>query len=190
MITLYSYIAYTVMTALLVMAITFILQGRKLRKRLNQLHQKTDDVIEAPLHLFSRSLHLIPVSFVHQQQQSHEPESLEKQVTAIFLPMMLNLGSLRSAAPALGLFFTVVSIMISFSVFSSTGDIKQMFAAASVGFGTTAIGAITMVVAKLGQDRILIPLATQTESRFKEQIRQLTVEMKRLRKHPTLGRHS
>lgn len=78
------------------------------------------------------------------------------------LPQINQLNSFKAIAPAMGLLFTVISIMHSAQSFSASADVKQMFAAVSVGLGTTAIAAFCLIVARVLLDLLVRQLSSIT----------------------------
>lgn len=166
----YSYFAYAVMMITLFMAIKYCVEGFYLRKQLRKEFLSFEKVLSSEYKVKSTDLISIPVRFYINQINKRRQISLKEQTADIFSSLLLKLSSMKSIAPAMGLCFTVLSIMCSFHIFSTTGDIKAMFQAASVGLGTTAMGAITIVVSKLMIDRVLLPLSIETLHRFEAQV--------------------
>jgi biopolymer transport protein ExbB/TolQ len=178
----YSYFAYFVMLTALFFTLRYCFEGWLLKKQLQAQYIKDNQLIKSfnqkQLKISkSTSIHY----FLNQKQQPLEDKTLR-----IFSPLLLKLSAIKSISPALGLCFTVISIMMSFQIFASTGDIKAMFQAASVGLGTTAIGACIIVISKLVTDRMVVPLYHDMLDKYQTQVSELTTivqEAKKVRGH-------
>ncbi len=100
----------------------------------------------------------------------------QEQTLGIFksqLRLLLKLSYIKYIALVVQLCFTVLSIMCFYYIFLTTGDINAMCQAASVGLGTTAIGALIIVVSKLMIDRVLLPHSIENLVKYEFKLRAL-----------------
>ncbi len=169
----YSYFAYAVMMITLFLAIKYCVEGFYLRNQLHREFTLFEKVLSSEYKVKPTDFISISLRYYNNYTNKKRQLSLKEQTAGIFNSLLLKLSSIKSIAPAMGLCFTVLSIMCSFHIFSTTGDIKAMFQAASVGLGTTAIGALIIVVSKLMIDRVLLPLSIETLHEFESQVRAL-----------------
>jgi hypothetical protein len=156
------------MLTALFFTIRYCVEGWLLNRQLRQQYF-TDNQLILSLNVTGlRASKSTPIHyFLHKNTQG---QSLEDKTFQVFSPLLLKLSAIRSVSPALGLCFTVISIMLAFSVFSSSGDIKEMFQAASVGLGTTAIGACVIVISKLMTDLVVLPSYYDMLDKHQQQI--------------------
>ncbi|MFW8589273.1 MotA/TolQ/ExbB proton channel family protein [Glaciecola sp. 2405UD65-10] len=154
---IYSYFAHAVMLFCIFLVIKYTFEFYRLKRTI--LHDDADikAVLQARDIARIKAVRHPSVMFYRRSQTKETQQSLEEQTLQLFAPLLLKVNALKSIAPALGLCFTVISIILSFQVFASSGDIKMMFQAAAVGLGTTAMGALVMSMAKWLSDRKLIP---------------------------------
>jgi biopolymer transport protein ExbB/TolQ len=174
----YSYFAYSVMLIALFCCLRYFLDALLLRKQLNAQYIK-DNILIKEFNQKQLKLSKSTPIYYYLNKKQH---TLEDETLRLFTPLLLKLSAIKSVSPALGLCFTVISIMSSFQIFSSTGDIKAMFQAASIGLGTTAIGACIIVVSKLVTDRMLLPLYHDMYSKYQKQVSELTIAVQAAKK--------
>lgn len=160
----FSYFAYLVMLLVLLFVLKSAFDGLFLVRALQAQWQKDQRLINQ----FQWSM--------LQQQESWscfytKSTQISTQLSKQLTEPLLKLSALKGVAPALGMLFTVISIMLAFQLFSESGDIKQMFQAVSVGLGTTAIGAFCIVVSRLVSDRLLLPRLHHLTECFEANVR-------------------
>lgn len=174
----YSYFAYSVMLIALFCCLRYLFEALVLRKNLKNKYIEDDKLIkEFNLKQLKKSKSTPIYYYLNKKQHTLEDETLQ-----LFTPLLLKLSAIKSVSPALGLCFTVISIMSSFQIFSSTGDIKAMFQAASIGLGTTAIGACIIVISKLVTDRVLLPFYHDLYSKYQKQVSELSAIVQEAKK--------
>lgn len=165
MIHYYPYIAYFIMLMTLFIAIRYCIESALFIRNLHSQGKGKKPSCEKVNEIAKR---------YHTNNHGSKPQiSLEEQTYYLFSPYILRLAAIKSVAPGLGLCFTVISIMISFQIFSDSGDVKAMFNATSIGLGTTALGAITMVISKIMIDRFVIPASLETLQEINKQVQNL-----------------
>lgn len=174
----YSYFAYLIMLINLFLVIRYSAEALYLRKSLFIEGNENEKLIRAlDVNAIKSSDNLV-LNYYKRTLTKEVQLPLEEQTLQIFTPLLLKLSSVKSIAPAFGLCFTVISIMLSFKVFSESGDVKAMFQAVSVGLGTTAIGACVIVISKVVTDRIVIPLFHKTYQRHQLQLHTFKVNIR------------
>lgn len=174
----YAYFAYLVMLTALFFTVRYCLDGWLLKRQIQKQYIKDNHLIDS----FNPSELKASTSISIRHCLNKEQQLLEDKTLKIFSPLLLKLSAIKSISPALGLCFTVISIMSSFQIFSATGDIKAMFQAASVGLGTTAIGACIIVISKLVIDRLVLPLFHDTLDKYQKQVLKLTAAVQEANK--------
>lgn len=80
------------------------------------------------------------------------PQVIERmlmlEIDRVFSPLESASEKLKSAAPAWGMFFTIVGIMFASKEFGESGSVIKVLAAIGPALGTTALGAIASIIEK------------------------------------------
>ena len=83
------------------------------------------------------------------------------EIDRVFSPLESASEKLKSAAPAWGMFFTIVGIMFASKEFGESGSVIKMLAAIGPALGTTALGAIASIIEKSLIYSCLLPVQAQ-----------------------------
>lgn len=98
-------------------------------------------------------------------QRLKNPHEIERmlmlEIDRLFSPLELASEKLKSAAPAWGMFFTIVGIMFASKEFGETASVIKMLAAIGPALGTTALGAIAAIIEKSLIYSCLLPAQAQ-----------------------------
>jgi len=165
----YSYFAYFVMLITLLLSIRFSIEALLFRRALREQYKHNANNIKRGIPRILLASESIPIRYYINAYKKQGQLPLQDQIDLLFAPFILKLNSIKAIAPALGLFFTVLSIIFSFSIFAESGDIKEMFSALATGLGTTALGALTIVLSKIIIDRVILPCSLETLEIFHQQ---------------------
>lgn len=94
-----------------------------------------------------------------------KPEGIERmlmlEIDRLFSPLESASEKLKSAAPAWGMFFTIVGIMFASKEFGESASVIKMLAAIGPALGTTALGAIAAIIEKSLIYSCLLPVQAQ-----------------------------
>ena len=94
-----------------------------------------------------------------------KPQEIERmlmlEINRLFSPLESASEKLKSAAPAWGMFFTIVGIMFASKEFGETASVIKMLAAIGPALGTTALGAIASIIEKSLIYSCLLPVQDQ-----------------------------
>lgn len=95
-------------------------------------------------------------------QKLQEIESmLMLEIDRLFNPLESASEKLKSAAPAWGMFFTIVGIMFASKEFGESASVLKMLAAIGPAMGTTALGIIASIIEKRLICSCLLPVQAQ-----------------------------
>ena len=98
-------------------------------------------------------------------QRLKKPQEIERilmlEIDRLFSPLESASEKLKSAAPAWGMFFTIVGIMFASKEFGETASVIKMLAAIGPALGTTALGAIAAIIEKSLIYSCLLPVQAQ-----------------------------
>lgn len=83
------------------------------------------------------------------------------EIDRVFSPLELAAEKLKSAAPAWGMFFTIVGIIFASKEFGESASVIKMLAAIGPALGTTALGAIAAIIEKSLIYSCLLPVQAQ-----------------------------
>ena len=83
------------------------------------------------------------------------------EIDRLFTPLESAAEKLKSAAPAWGMFFTIVGIMFASEEFGESGSVIKMLTAIGPALGTSALGAITAIMEKSLIYSCLLPVQAQ-----------------------------
>ncbi len=83
---------------------------------------------------------------------------LELEIQKKFYQTTLAAVRIKSSAPAWGMFFTVVGIMLAVIEYGESSSVKQMLGSVGPAMGTTALGALTAIIERNLIDGRLIPM--------------------------------
>lgn len=161
----YAYFANLFMLLFLAVAVFYLIHLLLMRHNITRFqiqmlqHDKNNQSLASSQYLISHYQKLLSCEKVVNLQMSSE---------RLFHPWLNRVGSLKGIAPACGLIFTVVSIILSFAEFSGSGDVKKMFGIAAVGFSTTAIGTLVVVICRLNIDQVIQPMVWDVEGRLRQ----------------------
>ena len=90
------------------------------------------------------------------------PQEMERilvlEIERLISPLETVSEQLKSAAPAWGLFFTIVGVILASKEFSESASVIKMLASIGPALGTTALGAIASIIEKGLLYSCLIPL--------------------------------
>ena len=93
------------------------------------------------------------------------PQEIERifmlEIDRLFSPLESASEKLKSAAPAWGMFFTIVGIMFASKEFGESASVIKMLAAIGPALGTTALGAIASIMEKSLIYSCLLPVQVQ-----------------------------
>lgn len=94
-----------------------------------------------------------------------KPQEIERmlmlEIDRLFSPLESASEKLKSAAPAWGMFFTIVGIMFASKEFGESASVINMLAAIGPALGTTALGAIASIIEKSLIYSCLLPVQAQ-----------------------------
>lgn len=94
-----------------------------------------------------------------------KPQEIERmlmlEIDRLFSPLESASEKLKSAAPAWGMFFTIVGIMFASKEFGESASVIKMLAAIGPALGTTALGAIAAIIEKSLIYSCLLPVQAQ-----------------------------
>ena len=94
-----------------------------------------------------------------------KPQEIERmlmlEIDRVFSPLESASEKLKSAAPAWGMFFTIVGIMFASKEFGESASVINMLAAIGPALGTTALGAIASIIEKSLIYSCLLPVQAQ-----------------------------
>lgn len=98
-------------------------------------------------------------------QRLKKPQEIERmlmlEIDRLFSPLESASEKLKSAAPAWGMFFTIVGIMFASKEFGESASVIKMLAAIGPALGTTALGAIAAIIEHNLIYSCLLPVQTQ-----------------------------
>ena len=86
---------------------------------------------------------------------------LALEIDQIFSPLESAAERVKSSAPAWGLFFTIVGVILACAEFAESASVAGMLASVGPALGTTALGAIASIIEKNLIHSHLIPLQSQ-----------------------------
>ena len=94
-----------------------------------------------------------------------KPQEIERmlmlEIDRLFSPLESASEKLKSAAPAWGMFFTIVGLMFATNEFGESASVIKMLAAIGPALGTTALGAIASIIEKSLIYSCLLPVQAQ-----------------------------
>ena len=94
-----------------------------------------------------------------------KPQKIERmlmlEIDRLFIPLESASEKLKSAAPAWGMFFTIVGLMFATNEFGESASVINMLAAIGPALGTTALGAIASLIEKSLIYSCLLPVQAQ-----------------------------
>ena len=164
----FGIISYSVMSFIVLTAISHRIQFRmmKIEKRMSgATHEETEswkrqlqnaDIKDWP-RISLGSAQESPIALALSRLLK-APERLQRlqeierilmlEIDRLFSPLESASEKLKSAAPAWGMFFTIVGLMFATNEFGESGSVIKMLAAIGPALGTTALGAIAAIIEK------------------------------------------
>lgn len=112
-----------------------------------------------------RPIDLVLSRLLKAPQRLKKPQEIERilmlEIDRLFNPLESASEKLKSAAPAWGMFFTIVGIMFASKEFGESASVIKMLAAIGPALGTTALGAIASIIEKSLICSCLLPVQAQ-----------------------------
>lgn len=185
----YAYVANSVMLALLAVAVFQYLDARDIQRKLYKFLAKqsaktesdnicddhSDAMQNEPALTATNSEKPAPTYIKNYSAllKAKNHQAIQYGQQHLFFALLNRSTSLKGVAPACGLLFTVISIMLSFGEFASSGSVQKMFGIAATGFSTTALGALVVVLCRLTIDRHIVPAMMMFDKQLMRHRRQI-----------------